>query len=161
MSKLAPERRCSMDSGRQQNNVFWFTQAPIKTLRDFNYFPSINVVQSCRSRQFFIFFFLFIDRRAARNRWMEALTPSVILLYDPQTVAVTMQRSRINAVRVPKRRRLRLSFLSTLEELEKPLVHLGQNKTHLISIPTSLILWKVWFQNGVYSFWLTNCRMQY
>lgn len=71
---------------------------------------------------------------------MEALTPSVILLYDPQTVAVTMQRSRINAVRVPKRRRLRLSFLSTLEELEKPLVHLGQNKTHLISIPASLIL---------------------
>lgn len=139
MSKLAPERRCSMDSGRQQNNVFWFTQAPIKTLRDFNYFPSINVVQSCRSRQFFIFFSLFIDRRAARNRWMEALTPSVILLYDPQTVAVTMQRSRINAVRVPKRRRLRLSFLSTLEELEKPLVHSFRPKKNIPNIHTNLI----------------------
>ena len=54
---------------------------------------------------------------------MEALTPSVILLCDPKPVAVTMQRSRINGVRVPKRRSLGVSFLATLEELEKPLVH--------------------------------------
>lgn len=59
---------------------------------------------------------------------MEALTPSVILLYDPKTVAVTMQRSRINGVRVPERRSLRLLFLSTLEELEKPLVHSFRQK---------------------------------